>query len=231
MPDMCIQLVTVAPELNNYDAIAAQFPQMELGGWTPTDRALEHVVQNLPVTNQPMLDEEPDPTYVILATDGAPNDRCDGDNGGRGGGGLDPEVAARVLTATETGTAMGMHMFIISLAGGDDELQQHLEEVAQRTSTMEPPFVPSTQDALVQTFQEIVGAATCQVELDGSVTAGRECSGKVTLNGFELECNAENGWRMRDARTVQLTGTMCDMFLAASSQVYAEFPCDAFSPD
>lgn len=232
-PGMCIQLVTVPPALDNYDAIAAQFPETELGGWTPTDRAIEHVVANLPVTNQQVLDSDAGPIYVILATDGAPNDRCDGDmdNRGGGGGGLDPVVAERVLAATEQGTTMGMRTFIISLAGGDDELQQHLEEVAQVTNPGEPPFVPSTQDALVQTFQQIVGAATCQIQLEGSVVPGKECSGSVTLNGSELACNSDDGWRLFDERTVQLTGTGCDTFLGASSQVFAEFPCDAFSPD
>jgi uncharacterized protein YegL len=235
-PGMCIELVTVTPELNNFDAIAAQFPDTELGGWTPTDRAIEHVVANLPVTNQQVLDAaDGGPIYVILATDGAPNDRCAGDvdnnmGGGRGSG-LDPVVAERVLAATEQGTAMGMRMFIISLAGDDDELQQHLEQVALATNPGEPPFVPSTQDALVQTFQQIVGAATCQIQLEGSVVPGKECSGRVTLNGSELACDSDDGWRLLDERTVQLTGAGCDMFLGASSMVHAEFPCDAFSPD
>jgi hypothetical protein len=232
-PGMCVELVTVTPALDNYAAIAAQFPDTELGGWTPTDRAIEHVVANLPVTNQQVLDSEEGPIYVILATDGAPNDRCDGEMDGRGGGGsgLDPAVAERVLAATEQGTAMGMRTFIISLAGGDDELQQHLEQVAQLTDPGEPPFVPSTKDALVTTFQQIVGAATCQIQLEGNVVPGKECSGSVTLNGSELACNSDDGWRLLDERTVQLTGSGCDMFLGASSQVYAEFPCDAFSPD
>jgi hypothetical protein len=235
-PGMCVQLVTVPPELNNYEAIAAQFPAEELGGWTPTDRALEHVIANFPVTNQPMLDAEGDPTYVILATDGAPNDRCDGEQdmmggGNRGGGGLDPEVAERVLAATEQGVAMGMHMFIISLAGGDQELQQHLEQVAELTGTGQPPFVPSTQQALIDTFLQIVGNASCQIQLEGSVVAGKECTGTVTLNGTELPCNSDNGWRLVDDRTVQLTGTGCEMFLGTSSQVHAEFPCDAYSVD
>jgi hypothetical protein len=234
-PDMCVDLVTVQPAISNYDAIAAQFPDQELGGWTPTDRALEHVVATLPVTNEQVLDEEVGPIYVILATDGAPNDHCGGDPSQQGGGGnnnsgLDPAVAQRVIAATQNGVQMGMHMFIISLAGGDDVLQQHLEEVARVTGTNMPPFVPSNRDALIATLQQIIGDATCQIQLDGAVVTGRECSGEVLLNGNALDCNSDDGWRLMNESTVQLTGSACDTFLGAQSQVSASFPCGAFLP-
>src|SRR6185436_4978202 len=142
--------------------------------------ALEYVVANLPVSNQAMLDANPDPIYVILATDGQPNDDCNGQGNGQD---FQPEVAQRVLDAVNKGVSMGMSMFVISLAGDDQQLQMHLEQVAMAGNTGKPPFVPSSGDELATTLREVVGGASCQVALDGQVQMGAECTGEVTLNG------------------------------------------------
>jgi hypothetical protein len=223
----CVDLVTVPPALDNYAAIDAMYPQLPIGTGTPTDRALDHVVTNLPVTNAAggTLDTEVEPVYVVLATDGAPNDSCSGLFGNS------DQVEQAVVDVTARGTQMGMEMFIISLAGGDAQLQSHLQEVAMATSRQTPPFVPATQAELVATFRDVVGGAACQVSLDGMVTAGQQCRGEVLLNGIALPCESDDGWRMSDPRTVQLTGSACADFQANPSQVYARFPCDAFAPD
>jgi hypothetical protein len=221
----CVNLVTVEPALNNHAALDAAYPQDPIGTGTPTDKAVDHVVTNLPVTNQQTLDMQPAPVYVVLATDGGPNDSCQGLFGDDG------VVEQRVVDVTARGTQMGMDMLIISLAGGDAELQAHLQQVAQATRTQTPPFVPATQAELIGTFLDIIGGATCQVALNGTVTAGQQCRGEVLLNGNALTCDSDDGWRMTDARTVQLTGTACESFRATASQVHASFPCEAFSPD
>jgi hypothetical protein len=235
-PAQCVDLVVVDPALNNFATIDAQLPAEEPGGWTPTDRALEHVVDNLPVTAMLGPDQNNDPVYVVLATDGAPNDSCSGDSGGSGGGrgggsDLDPVVAQRVLDVVGRGTQAGMDLLVISLAGDDQALQGHLEEVTELSVNGHAPFVPATRDQLVATLQEIIGGASCQLTLQGSVMAGRACSGQVTLNGTPLVCDDDNGFRLTDERTVQLQGDACNMFLAADSFVQASFPCGVFMPD
>jgi hypothetical protein len=229
----CANLVTAPPMLDNYANLSAMYPAVQIGGWTPTDRAIEQVVATQPVTNMQVLDETLDPTYVILATDGAPNDNCDGGGlgGGQGPSAFDPVVAQRVLDATTQGVAAGMKMFVISLAGMDQTLGQHLAEVAMIGSPGVPPFAPATRDELVGTLREIINQATCQVALNGTVRAGQECSGEVTLNGWTIDCNDPNGWSMANERTVQLTGTACDQFLGGPSSVRAVFPCGVFIPD
>jgi hypothetical protein len=223
----CVELVTVEPALDNHAMIDAQYPQDPIGTGTPTDRALDYVVTNLPVgnTGTSTPDEPVEPVYVVLATDGAPNDACGSLFGDTTG------VEQLVIDVTARGTQMGMEMFIISLAGGDAALQSHLQDVAAATSQQLPPFVPGTQAELVATFRDIVGGATCQVALDGMVTPGQQCRGEVLLNGSPLNCDSDNGWRMSDPRTVQLTGEACTAFQADPSQVHARFPCGAFSPD
>jgi hypothetical protein len=224
----CPMLVTIQPALNNFAAIDAMYPQQPLGAGTPTDKALDNVVMNLPVLNQAMLDKRVDPIYVVLATDGAPNDLCSGGGAGNVGQEGDPVVMQRVIDVVTRGTMMGMQMFVISLAGSDMALQTHLQNVANATSSKIPPFMPSTKADLINNFQSIVGGATCQVTLNGTVAAGQECTGKVVLNGMTLACNSDNGWRMPDDHTVQLTGTACDTLLGAQSLVSATFPCGVF---
>ncbi|MDD9938301.1 MAG: VWA domain-containing protein [Myxococcales bacterium] len=230
-PASCANLVTIDPALDNYAAIDAAYPARQIGGWTPTDRAVDHVVTNLPVFNEQVLDTDTDPIYVILATDGAPNDNCGMQLNGQGASNFQPEVAARVLDTVNQGVSMGMKMFVISLAGDDQQLRQHLDEVALMGNTGSPAFEPTNPDDLVQTLQEILGGTTCQVELNGAVEMGRECTGEVTINGFPVECGSPDGWSMADERTVQLNGQACTDFLGAASQVIARFPCGVFVPD
>lgn len=227
MGDACVQLVTVQPELNNHAALLAQYPTEPLGSGTPTDKALDHVVTTLPVTNGMVgPDQMASPIYVVLATDGSPNDMCGG--GGIFGGLGGVSVEQKVIDVTTKGTDMGMLMYVISLAGDDMMLQSHLEQVAAATESKTPPFVPATQQELVQTFLNIVGHASCQIDLNGKVETGKECMGEVTLNGSKLDCGSDNGWRLLDPNTFTLTGSACESFTKQASTVFATFPCEIF---
>jgi hypothetical protein len=221
----CVQLITVEPALNNHAALLAQYPAQPLGSGTPTDKALDHVVTTLASSNQAAPDAIVDPVYVVLATDGQPNEMC----GGRFGGG--GSVEQLVIDVTAKGTLGGMLMYVISLAGDDAALQGHLEQVAAATASKTPPFVPATQTELVATFRDIVGSASCQIDLKGMIEPGRECDGEVSLNGEDLACNSDNGWRLIDADTFSLTGAACASFTSKQSTVQARFPCDVLRPD
>lgn len=227
----CPRLVVVDPALNNLSTMDAQYPMTPLAQGTPTDKALEYVVNNLPVLNAGVLDENTGPVYVVLATDGSPNDNCGGNSGGGRGQQGNVNTEQRVVDITAEGTANGTQMFVISLAGGDSRLSSHLDMVAAATASQTPPFVPATQADLITAFQEIVGGASCLVSLDGSVESGSECAGTVQLNSVELPCNQDDGWSLFNRSTVQLKGDACDMFLAHQSMVIASFPCEVFSPN
>lgn len=226
----CVQLVTVDPALDNLATLSAMYPMQPLGMGTPTDKALDYVVNNLPVLNTGSLDMTSGPVYVVLATDGSPNDMCGGGGlfPGIGGGG---NVEQRVVDVTTEGTSNGMQMFVISMAGDDTRLQEHLDNVAAATASKTPPFVPATQNELIGAFQMIVGSASCLVSLNGSVELGKECTGTVRLNSEILRCNEADGWTLFDPSTVQLAGTACDTFLHKQSMVIADFPCEVFSPN
>lgn len=225
----CVQLVTVDPALNNLAQLSAQYPMDPVAMGTPTDKALEHVVNNLPVLNTGMLDATAGPIYVVLATDGSPNDNCGG--GGRFGQGGAVDVEQRVIDVTRQGTENGMQMFVVSLAGDDTRLSSHLELVADATASKTPPFVPATRGDLIAAFEKVIGGASCLVSLDGVVEQGKECTGSVRVNSVALPCNEADGWSLFDPSTVQLTGAACTMFLQQTSMVVADFPCEVFSPN
>ena len=72
----CPQLIEVNAALQNAAAIDAVYPGTELGGSTPTDKALGTLVDDL------LAGPHAGPVSVVLATDGAPNDLCLGGVGG-----------------------------------------------------------------------------------------------------------------------------------------------------
>lgn len=224
----CENLVVVDPQLSNQAAIAAAYPMQELGGSTPTHRALERIVGTLPVVDRSLPDDMSGPTYVLLATDGAPNEICLGASGDMPS--LQLDASASVLEVTRDGVQMGMRMFVVSLAGDDARLRQHLEEVAAIGSPGQPPFEPAGKDELVETLRGIIGGATCQIALNGTIEADEACTGTVTYNGEVLACNDPNGWRLVDDHTLQLTGTACETFVGTRSVVHARFPCGVFVP-
>jgi len=225
----CVQLITVQPALNNHAMLLAQYPAQPVASGTPTDKALDSVVTSLAGANMAAPDMVADPVYVVLATDGSPNDMCGG--GGLFGGPQGGSVEQKVIDVTTKGTMNGMLMYVISLAGDDTQLQSHLEQVAAATASKTPPFVPASQQELVKTFQDIVGSASCQIDLKGKVEQGKECGGQVKLNGGDLDCGSDNGWRLVDPDTFALTGTACASFTSKQSVVQASFPCDVFTPE
>ena len=127
---MCPQLIQVPIALNNADAIDMAFPMTELGGSTPTDRAMNAAVDLLVGMQSSDPDAPHHPQYIILATDGQPNDICVGGIGGDG------SAQKQGVIAAVDRAAMARHHDLRDQPGGrGSRLQQHLEEVAQATAT------------------------------------------------------------------------------------------------
>jgi hypothetical protein len=247
---MCPQLLeAMPPALNNAQKIDLAYPQVELGGSTPTDRAMDHVMDALIESRRQQGPDEraQSPIYVILATDGAPNDICVNGAGGDGG----PQRQG-VIRAVDRGAAAGVTTWVISLADGDPTLQAHLDEVAKHGEPLNPnarTFSPTSPDELIATLAQLLGGAVgCHVALQGTVTAGQECSGTVEQDGTALKCCEQNaagafqcagmpaaspdGWRLSDPHSIELLGGACAKFLLSSDAVLdARFPCAVFRPD
>ena len=218
----CPRLVNVEPALENFAAIDKAYPADPLGGSTPTDKALEQLLNHLPNQSQAAPDTVVQPTIVVLATDGEPNDYCSMSF-------PSPDVRPNVIKAVQQLVANGNKTYVISLAGSDSGLMQFCGDVAQAGGTGKPPYVPSTKDALVQAFRDIIGpGVACDVHLEGAVKAGMECKGTVQLDGVALSCDSDNGWRLKDTSTLTITGDACTQ-LRKQTNAYlrADFPCEA----
>jgi hypothetical protein len=220
----CPRLVTVEAAKDNFMAIDMAFPPDPLGGSTPTDKALQAVIQHLPTATTMGPDQTSSPTIVVLATDGAPNNFCTDSL-------FPPDVQPAVVAAVQQLAAAGNKTYVISLAGDDTQLMQDLTMVAQAGGTGMPPFVPQSKDELIKTFQNIVGpGVACDIKLAGKVKMGSECRGTLEVNGMPLTCDDDNGWRLKDPSTISITGTACDAYKMDDQAVlHADFPCDVIA--
>jgi len=179
------------------------------------------------VLDQVLAAPPPDPVLFILATDGQPNE-CSRDS--------TAPAEAGVITQTQHAFTAGIRTYVISLAGDDMALQDHLDQVANagvgRDPMATPPatsYAPSDTTGLAESLRTIIGGAlSCTVALDGRVVAGMECLGRVELNGTALECDGPNGWHLVDESHIDILGTACDTLLGTpGSTLTASFPCEA----
>lgn len=159
---MCPRLVSVPPSFSNLDAITMNYPANELGGSTPTDKALAAAVEQM-IALTAGKDVEQNPGFIILATDGEPNDIC---RGGRGGDGSLQRQC--VVSAVDRAAAAKIRTFVISLAGNDMKLQQHLAEVAKHGDPGDPmahPYSPMNPDELVMALKAVLTPALgCELQ-------------------------------------------------------------------
>jgi hypothetical protein len=150
----CPQIVEVKPAGGNAAAIDAKYPQVELGGSTPTDKAMNHVVDELIKLRGTRGADNPQ--FILLATDGQPNDIC---MGGMGGDGTTQQ--RNVVAAVDRAAAMGITTFVVSLAT-DPALQMHLDEVARHGDPKDPTahsYTPTNTPDLVMTLTKLLGTA------------------------------------------------------------------------
>jgi len=220
VPGLCPRAIVVPPATNQLAALTAAYPGGPTGASTPTHYALEDLAKRI-------ADAGPSPTgptYVVLATDGKPN-LCDFHDGIPASAATEQEAVATVAELAAKGTKS----FAISMAGNDPALQAHLDAVAQAGATGQPAFTPTSKDALVDALTQLIGGTTsCDVRVEGSIVAGRECAGDVSLNGTPLVCNAADGYRVKEDRmTLQLVGAACSTLQGTpSAQVKASFACE-----
>jgi Mg-chelatase subunit ChlD len=159
---MCPRLVNVPPLQNNAAAIDKMFPARELGGSTPTDKALNVAVDQL-MTSMKSMGNAAHPHFIVLATDGEPNDLCTMNDGSD----TTPQKMC-VLQAVDTAAAAGIITFVISLAGNDQALEAHLVDVAKHGNPKDPTahtYSPMTPDDLVQALRTVLTSALgCELQ-------------------------------------------------------------------
>ncbi|MFT3924422.1 MAG: VWA domain-containing protein [Myxococcales bacterium] len=204
VPGVCPRAIEVAPTLNNAGAIATAYPANQTGASTPTHYALIELSNRIKASKP---SAQQGPAYVVLATDGKPN-LCDFHDGVPATEATDMQAVATVTDLAK----QGIKTFAISLAGNDADVAAHLEDVAKAGATGEKAFRPEDKNGLVAALTKIIGGTvSCDVKLEGTIVAGRECAGEVSLNGKALECNGNDGYEVEaDLQTLRLVGKACD---------------------
>jgi Mg-chelatase subunit ChlD len=214
----CSRVLVVEPKRDNFAAIDRTYPPDPLGGSTPTDKAIVEVMAHLPKAQASV-----GKTIAVLATDGEPNDFCST-------GFMPPDVKPLVVSATQQLAAAGVHTYVISLAGEDLMLTNHLIDVATAGGTGKPPFIPTDKTELASVLKDIAGTSGCDLPVDTKIKLARHCQGDVTLDGQKLGCNTADGWTLADATTIRLTGSACTKYTSNPAALTLEFPCDALEP-
>lgn len=208
----CPRLVEVAPALDNFAALDAAFSAEPLGGSTPTDKALESLLAR---TGSPE-----DGAAVILLTDGQPNDFCSNKPA--------DDVRLRVVEHVKALTLAGHNVHVVSLAEDDPALAQHLSDVANASGTAARVYTPKTSKEIRETISDILGVpSSCEVPLSGNVRDGDECRIRVQLNDQTIDCNVDNGWRLKDPSTIEVTGEPCERYRAdLNGELNVDIPCE-----
>jgi Mg-chelatase subunit ChlD len=159
---MCPHLSSVPAMYDNLKAIEAMYPAKELGGSTPTDKALAVAVDQM-IALTAGKDATQNPGFIILATDGEPNDICFGGKGGDG-----TLQRGCVISAVDRAAAAKIRTFVISLAGKDMDLQAHLAEVAKHgdpTNPMAHPYSPMNPAELETALKAVLTPALgCELQ-------------------------------------------------------------------
>ena len=152
----CPRYSRVPPRIMNAAAINQAFPQNQPGGSTPTHKAMNDAVAQM-MMSAAGKDPKASPHFIILATDGQPNDIC---TGGVGGDGSAQKL--EVIAATDRAAAAGIRTFVISLAGTDVGLEAHLAEVAKHGDPLNPAahtFSPMTPEDLQMALRMVLSSA------------------------------------------------------------------------
>lgn len=221
-PTACPQVDTIAPALNNYAAIYDLFDPAEPADDTPTGPAI-----NALLDDPAMAHATSDPTIIVVATDGEPDECGTGDD--------TVEGRRQSVAAAARGFSQGVRVYMLAVGTAINE--DHLTEVANagvgRTSGPDAPFWLVTDDAGLRTaFDEIIGGeVSCSVSLtNGSLNStdpAQYCaSSDVRIDGMPVDCNDPNGWHASDSTHIEFSGEACDRIMNMGGVVTAVFPCD-----
>jgi hypothetical protein len=218
----CPVVNTVKPAYDNYDAIADVYKEAEPIDDGPTGDSIEKVIEQLDLEHKDS--DVGTNTVFVLATDGEP-DRCEE---------LDPPTEmARMesIAAVTHAFSLGVRTYVIDVGGEIGMMHQ------QQLANAGLGLMPGQKDAEFWTAADgaslrdalkaiVTSRLGCEIALDASVADGTACDGKVVLNGAELECDGEDGWKLVDPSHVQLLGDACaELKQSEAVTLEASFPC------
>lgn len=245
---VCPELEEVAIDFGTHAAMLAEHTCSDFpaNGNTPTRESLTQVAEQLAAS--PLEG----PKIIVLATDGLPdncecenwfgsgacaNGNCDDDEMvDRDGTMLCPEDAEQydvVIEAQRIHEELGITIEVINVSSPTSAtLADHLDDVAERGGAVSGASIDGFNPAaLTSAFQTIIdGVRSCAIDLDGEITAGKEDTGVVTVDGVELVYNGPDGWIVNSPTQIELVGMACETIKSGDHDIDVSFPCDAFIP-
>jgi hypothetical protein len=222
--------------LNNHEDIADEYSTLSPGTYTPTGDAVTALVNELDDTG---LLDSPDPTIIILATDGRPG-RCSNitDTGDIGS----TASFAASVDAVASAHAAGVRTFVLAVASESQLESSHVNALANagvgddsgETESAESWRITSLTDLQNAIDGIVQGEISCTVNLQGEVTdlAAGCATGEVAFIGpgdtrTPIACDPEDGWSLLDESTMRLNGDACDTLRNTPGLTLdASFPCD-----
>jgi von Willebrand factor type A domain len=234
--------------LGNAAAITAAYPGVtkpfSYKGDTPTAAAIKAGAKVLADVT------EAGPKFIVLATDGDPDDCKQSDPNC----GQDESVAE-----TQSAYTQKIGTFVIGIS--DDVHAVFLQDIANAGAGLpvvrhtgpncdpnQPPpylgtyataagtnamyYAPANQAAITTAFNTIIGSIrSCVLEMHGKIVLEKAGDGNVHLDGKELGFNDANGWKVPDPTHVELVGQACTQLNSEETPVVdITFPCDVYTP-
>ncbi len=221
----CPILSEVTAATGNYAAIAKLYDSSWPDDDTPTGAAVAQIVSEIGQAKRH------GPEVLLLVTDGDP-DTCQVP---------DPQTDAAQLeavTAASSAYRAGVDFYVLGISAdiSGDKLQQ-LANAGQgkplnarfgvAADAAEPYQASSEVAGLTAQLRGILARVPlCEVGLDRDIAPDEVATGRVVLDGHELGLDAQDGWRLADARHLQITGKACDELRAQGKRLTVRISCD-----
>jgi hypothetical protein len=184
------------------------------GSYTPTRRAMDAAVTYFGTVT------EPNPKYIVLATDGQPN--CTGTNNNTNN---DTTGAVQSVTRARMANIPTFVVGISAPAGSANDAMNMMAVEGGMPRQGDPRYYPVTNaDEFVAVLNTLVSiAASCVFPVPAPPTndgTTNRSNISVKADGVDIPMDATNGWTFTDGTMTSVTvhGTACDMIEAGNIQ-------------
>jgi hypothetical protein len=210
--------------LSNFTAIQRMLQTSDPVEDTPTAESINAVVADFKA-HPPTI--QGSPPIIVLATDGLPDTCADADPPNQ-----TRQDAVNAITVKAAQDAFKARIKIFYLFIGNDQAGNHPQQMANAGAGLDPAtgkakfYVATDPAGLADAFNQIVGGIlSCDLTLDGQVSADAAPSGTVTLNNMLL--NYGTDWNIgADGTTLHILGNACNTLKnTTNATVDATFAC------
>lgn len=219
----CPILTEVSAATNNYQAIGELYQASYPDDDTPTGAAIERVVETIGAAPRK------GPEAILLVTDGDP-DTCAQPDPQDG----QPEAIRGAAAAHSA----GVDFYVLGVSS--DIAAHKLQQLANAGQGQPLDAVWGVDPAAAQPFQardSVEGITTqfrdilarvplCEVELERPVEQDEVMAGSVLLDGQPLSFGSRDGFRLKDARHLEIVGKACDTLRASGKRLSVRISCD-----